>query len=103
MALQTLIAGVIASVLMVALGGIAQIAGRVSTPVAAAAKPLDKSCPNCGVVLAVRPVELKAKAAVRYEIQVRMGDGSVKTLSSNTQPAWKAGDRVRLENGRLAG
>jgi hypothetical protein len=102
MALQTLIAGVLASALVVALGAIAHVAGRTSNSVAVAAKPLDRTCPNCGVVLAVRPVELKAKS-VRYEIQVRMGDGSVKTLSSSTQPAWKAGDRVRLENGRLAG
>jgi hypothetical protein len=103
MALQTLIAGVLASALVVALGAIAHLARGISNPVAVAAKPLDKAGPNCGVELAVRPVELKAKSAVRYEIQVRMGDGSVKTLSSSTQPAWKAGDRVRLENGRLAG
>jgi hypothetical protein len=56
------------------------------------------------VVVAVRPVELKGSPpSVRYQIEVRMSDGSVKKLSSNTQPAWKAGDRVRLENGRLAG
>ena len=38
-----------------------------------------------------------------YQIQVRMSDGSVKTLTYGTAPAWKAGDRVRLQNGRLVG
>ena len=104
MASQTLIAGVIASVLVVALGAIASLTSQVSNPVAAAAKPLDRSCSSCGVVVAVRPVELKGNPpSVRYHIEVRMSDGSVKKLSSNTQPAWKAGDRVRLENGRLVG
>jgi len=31
-----------------------------------------------------------------------MSDGSVKTVTSSTKPAWKAGDRVRLQNGKLA-
>ncbi len=104
MAFQTLIAGVFASVLVVALGAIASLTSQVSNPVAAAAKPLDRSCSSCGVVVAVRPVELKGRPpSVRYQIEVRMSDGSVKKLSSSTQPAWKAGDRVRLENGRLVG
>jgi hypothetical protein len=34
---------------------------------------------------------------------VRMSDGSVKTLTSSTQPTWKAGDRVRLQSGRIVG
>jgi hypothetical protein len=104
MAVQTLIAGVVASVLVVVLGAIASLANQISNPVAVAARPLDRSCSSCGVVVAVRPVELKGSPpSVRYQIEVRMSDGSVKKLSSNTQPAWKAGDRVRLENGRLAG
>jgi hypothetical protein len=115
MRIQTVIFGTTASVLVVALGAIAAIVSYMSNakvdagdertvPVAVAARPVDRSCRDCGVVVAVRPIELKAKTdAVRYQIRVRMSDGSVKTLTSSTQPSWKAGDRVRLQNGRLAG
>lgn len=114
MRIQGLIAATAASVLVVALGAIAAIAGIASSSsadgdatrtarVAVASKPLDRACGDCGVVVAVRAVELRTKAARRYQIRVRMSDGSVKTLTSSTEPAWKAGDRVRLQNGRLAG
>jgi hypothetical protein len=115
MRIQGLIAGTAASVLVVAMGAIAAIASHMSgskaggdderaVPVAVASRPLDRGCRDCGVVVAVRPIELKAKtASMRYQIRVRMSDGSVKTLTSSTQPSWKAGDRVRLQNGRLAG
>ena len=115
MRIQALIGATAASVIVVALGAIAAIASHMSSskagasdgravPVAIAAKPLDRGCGDCGVVVAVRPVELKAKTAItRYQIRVRMSDGSIKTLTSSTQPSWKAGDRVRLQNGRLAG
>ena len=29
------------------------------------------------------------------------GDGALKTVTSDTQPAWKSGDRVRLQGGKL--
>jgi hypothetical protein len=114
MRIQSLIAGAAASLIAVALGAIASIASHLSAskpnrayagtaPVAMAAKRLDYGCAECGVVLAVRPIELKNPPAVRYQIQLRMSDGSVKTLTSSTPPEWKAGDRVRLLNGRLAG
>ena len=113
MRIQSLIAAAAASVLVIALGTIASIASLLSSSrpersfnspvrVAVASKPLDRACPECGVVVAVRVVELKSKTApVRYQIEVRMSDGSVKTLSSATPPSWKAGDRVRLQNGRI--
>ena len=101
---HSLVVAIAASALVIALGATASIVSRLSAPVAVAAKPLDSACTNCGVVLSVRPIEIKATPpAVRYQIEVRMSDGSVKTLSSNTQPAWKAGDRVRLQNGRVVG
>ena len=105
---------------MIALGAVASIAGYMSgtrgdgagqhaVPVAVAAKPLDRGCMECGVVVAVRSIELKgkkmepARVTTRYQIQVRMSDGSVKTVTYSSAPAWKAGDRVRLHNGRLVG
>lgn len=106
MGIRGLIAAVAASLLVVAMGAIASIASYMSSvPVAVAAKPLDRRCADCGVVVAVRRIELKGRdrEAQRYQIRVRMSDGSVKTLTSSTQPGWKAGDRVRLQNGRLVG
>lgn len=115
MRIQSLIAGTSASVLVVAMGAIVAIASHLSSArtargdapaarVAVAARPLDRGCADCGVVVGVRPVELKGKAAaMRYQIRVRMSDGSVKTLNSSIQPSWKAGDRVRLQSGRIVG
>lgn len=116
MRIQSFLAAASASVLVIGMGAIAGIAAHLShskadgeVPVAVAAKPLDRSCMDCGVVMEVRSIELKgkkiepARAVKRYQIQVRMSDGSVKTLTYGTAPAWKAGDRVRLQNGRLVG
>jgi outer membrane lipoprotein SlyB len=37
-----------------------------------------------------------------WEIGVRMDDGTTHTLTQDQPPAWKSGDRVRLQNGALA-
>ena len=113
MRVQSLIAAGVASIVVVSLGAIATIAARLpvrnsekSVPVAMATRPLDRACADCGVVTAVKEVELKGKdrrMAVQYQIRVRMSDGSVKILTTDIAPTWKAGDRVRLQNGRLAG
>jgi len=113
MRIQSLIALSAASVIMIGLGAIAGIVaymshatGQDDVRVAVAAKPLDRGCLDCGVVIAVRQVELKgrkAESASQYQIRVRMSDGSERTVTYTHPPAWKAGDRVRLLNGRLAG
>jgi len=48
-----------------------------------------------------REVERHARSTTRYDVAVRMDDGSTKTVSSETQPAWKSGDRVRVAEGRI--
>jgi hypothetical protein len=53
------------------------------------------------VVLEVREVERSAPGGKRYDVSVRLPDGSVKTLSWDAPPAWKSGDKVRVVNGRL--
>jgi hypothetical protein len=117
MRIQSLILSTVASVLFVALGTIAGMAAYLSrhasegpegrpVPVAVAAKPIDRGCRDCGVVVAVKQVELKGKTAKpssQYEVRVRMSDGSMRTVTYNNAPAWKAGDRVRLQNGRVVG
>jgi len=115
MRVQSLIFLAVASVIFVGLGTIAGIAAYLSrstgeaagprdVPVAVAAKPIDRGCRDCGVVIAVKRVELKGKAAKspsQYQVRVRMSDGSERTVTYTSAPAWKAGDRVRLLNGRV--
>ena len=117
MRIQSLILSAVASVIFVALGTIAGIAAYLSkstgeagaprsVPVAVAAKPIDRGCPDCGVVVAVKELQLKGKAAKapsQYQVRVRMSDGSERTVIYTSAPAWKAGDRVRLLNGRVVG
>ena len=142
MQINPLIAGTFASILVLSVVGFKTINDtqtlhpeQVSVAKAATAKPILKPCAECGVIVAIKQVDVKGEgtgvAAVvggfvgavfgreasgdkhvvtvassggkRYEIQVRMSDGSVRTLNSSTQPIWKAGDRVRLQNGKLIG
>jgi hypothetical protein len=53
------------------------------------------------VVVEVKAVERSARSHKRYEVSVRLQDGSVKTVPSDAPPAWKSGDKVRVVNGRL--
>ncbi|HEX9396794.1 MAG TPA: glycine zipper 2TM domain-containing protein [Burkholderiales bacterium] len=54
-----------------------------------------------GGAVAGHNIEKDATATKRWEISVRLDDGSTKTLSSDVQPVWHAGDRVRYLDGRL--
>jgi outer membrane lipoprotein SlyB len=46
-------------------------------------------------------VEKKVRATKRWETTVRLDDGSVQTVSSESQPAYREGERVRLNEGML--
>jgi outer membrane lipoprotein SlyB len=46
-------------------------------------------------------IEKSVKESKRYDVLVRFEDGSTRTFSSDTLPAWQSGDRVRLQNGLL--
>lgn len=46
-------------------------------------------------------LEKSAKESKRYEVTVRFEDGSSRSFSGDTPPAWRSGDRVRLQNGTL--
>ncbi len=49
--------------------------------------------------IAGHQIERGARSSKRYEISVRMQDGSVRVAKSDTPPAWRAGDKVRLQGG----
>ena len=51
--------------------------------------------------IAGHQIERSARSTKKYEISVRMHDGSVKVATTGTPPAWHAGDKVRLHNGVL--
>ncbi len=46
-------------------------------------------------------IEKSVKESKRYDVLVRFEDGSTRTFSSESAPAWQSGDRVRLQNGLL--
>jgi outer membrane lipoprotein SlyB len=46
-------------------------------------------------------VEKRAKTHKRYDVAVRMEDGSTKTVSYEQAPTWKSGDRVRVADGKI--
>lgn len=54
-----------------------------------------------GGAYAGHQVEKSRNKDVRYEIGVRMADGSLRTLTQDSVPSWRIGERVRVENGAL--
>jgi len=46
-------------------------------------------------------VEKSARSTKRYDITVRMEDGTIRTLSQEQAPTWRAGDKVRVVNDAL--
>jgi outer membrane lipoprotein SlyB len=54
-----------------------------------------------GGAVAGHQIERHARTTKHYEVQVRMPDGKVKSVRFSTQPAWKSGDKVRLQDGKL--
>lgn len=54
-----------------------------------------------GGAMAGNHIEGNMKTVRSYDIVVRLGDGSTRTFRQSEQPAWRAGDRVRVVNGAL--
>jgi outer membrane lipoprotein SlyB len=46
-------------------------------------------------------IEQKVRTTTRWDVVVRMEDGSTRTVSAAEQPLWRVGDRVRVTNGTL--
>jgi outer membrane lipoprotein SlyB len=55
-----------------------------------------------GGAYAGHQIEKSRNKTTRYEVDVRMQDGSVRTVAQDTAPAWRVGDKVRIDNGALA-
>jgi outer membrane lipoprotein SlyB len=54
-----------------------------------------------GGAFAGKEVERNMRATKHWEVDVRLDDGTQRTLTSETAPYWQAGHRVRFLNGRL--
>jgi len=54
-----------------------------------------------GGAYAGHQVEKQARGTKRWEISVRLDSGALRTLSSDSAPVWRTGDRVRIVNGQL--
>ena len=54
-----------------------------------------------GGAFAGHQIERHARTTQRFHVDVRMTDGTVKTVSSDTAPTWRSGDRVRVRGGKL--
>ena len=54
-----------------------------------------------GGAFAGKEIERNVRATSHWEIDVRLDDGSQRTLTAQAQPFWHAGDRVRMVEGQL--
>jgi len=54
-----------------------------------------------GGAYAGHQIEKNARKVKSYDITVRFEDGTTRTVSQPTPPAWRAGDRVRFINGMI--
>lgn len=54
-----------------------------------------------GGAFAGHEIEKNVRTKTRYEISVRMEDGSLRTVSQDAAPTWRIGDRVRVVDNRI--
>ena len=52
-------------------------------------------------ILGGKVIEQKVRATKHWETTVRMDDGSTQTLKNESEPAWHAGERVRVLDGKI--
>lgn len=76
----------------------AQVAPPVLGSTAAAAAARKARCRACGVVAAVRKVRVSGEV---YRVTVRMDDGSERTVTSASAPAYGVGARVKVNGNAL--
>jgi hypothetical protein len=72
-------------------------------PISASPTTAPSSCADCATVVAMSPIENNAtrQSAPRWNIEVRMDDGTVQSVQVESQPSWHANERVRLVDGAL--
>ena len=56
-------------------------------------------CPECGVVESMQCVAGEGNSPARYEITVRLRDGSTRVSHHNSPAQWRLGERIILIDG----
>jgi hypothetical protein len=88
-----LLTGAAVSVIVLSGVGLAAITGVL--PGSRAERPAETAkstyCGDCGVVV----------AAKQFQVNVRMADGTLNSVTFSSQHAWKAGERVWFQDGKL--
>lgn len=54
-----------------------------------------------GGAFAGHQIERQARTTKHYEVRVQMSDGQLRIVKFVSQPAWKSGDKVRVQDGKL--
>lgn len=54
-----------------------------------------------GGAFAGHETEKNLRSARKYQITVRLEDGSARVFTQSQPPAWRSGDRVRIDNGQI--
>jgi outer membrane lipoprotein SlyB len=54
-----------------------------------------------GGAYAGHEIEKRARSHKRYDVAVRMEAGGERKVSFSSPPSWRAGDRVRIVDGKL--
>ena len=54
-----------------------------------------------GGAFAGHQIERQARTTTHYEVRVQMADGQLRIVKYAAPPAWKPGDKVRLQDGKL--
>ncbi len=103
--------GVVESIKLVELKGEGSGAGAVAGGVLGAVvgneigagrgKTLATVAGAAGGAYAGNEVEKNVKKSTYFRITVRMNNGGVRTITQKTDPGFKSGDSVRIENGAL--
>jgi hypothetical protein len=98
------IAGILLTWLRVA--GVAVAMSCASTPAEVAVVTpahIALKCAGCGMVESMRPrVSDAADASERYEVTVRMKDGTIRVIPDANPGSWRIGERVTLIEGEGA-
>ena len=54
-----------------------------------------------GGAYAGHQIEKTQRKSTHYEVDVRMAGGERRTVTFDTEPVWRAGDKVKVQNGKL--
>lgn len=54
-----------------------------------------------GGAVAGNEIEKRTKSTKRYEVTIRLDDGSSRVINETNPPMWRPGDRVKVDNGTI--